>query len=194
MSKDKPSQGDKCLNCGDALVAYVGDDAFLHQRVDCIRNLRRQLHASQQAGAQAKEENKLVAVYAAALGDARDQISSLEKRWNDMRGERDALEDDIGEWKEASGLIVGGDPAGVTPSMLEMSRQKDDAENERLRVALKDMMLAVQSFHGEPGWELYKKDAPEWQGAKAALGEDAELARQGGAAKKDEEKPDGQVS
>jgi len=45
----------------------------------------------------------------------RDECMRLEGERNEAQRERDALLEEIDEWKEASGLLIGGDPGGVEP-------------------------------------------------------------------------------
>jgi hypothetical protein len=58
-------------------------------------------------------------------GFLRPSYQDLERQLASCKAENDA-------WKVASGLNVGSDPEGVTPSMLEDDLRKRDAENARL--------------------------------------------------------------
>lgn len=46
------------------------------------------------------------------------QAAPLYQRISDLTEESCGMEDEIDEYKDASGLMVGGDPGGVTPAIL----------------------------------------------------------------------------
>lgn len=197
MTDDTPSQGDRCPNCGvlgdrdetpDGRVCYLVPEgtnkllAHFPGELDCVL---RQLHASQQAVAQADTQ---LAEWKPVIDSIYEQapslrqeglvgwegyfthwqvvISSVARAWpdeqvgysqdplelvtrliderDDLSKEaaqaeevRDRFDEEIVAWKEASGLLVDGDPEGVTPAMVEKSRNEDSAEIERLRDELR---------------------------------------------------------
>ncbi len=77
------------------------------------------------------------------------RLRRLRRQLAEKEKKIDRLDEEIGSWHEASGLIVNGDPAPVTPDMLEADRQKDEAEITSLKAdnaGLKGALLPFASY------------------------------------------------
>jgi flagellar motility protein MotE (MotC chaperone) len=82
----------------------------------------------------------------------------------DTQREQDAkrieeLEDTIEQWKEASGLLCGGDPDGVKPYMLQADLQKRDEEVTELTKRVEELEASE------------KRIIEDWHTNRAALEE-----------------------
>lgn len=83
----------------------------------------------------------------------RDALKSARRRIARLEGEVESLEETINEWKEASGLMIGGDPSDVEPEHLRADLGKREVELDKANERITELEGAYTTADAEAaGW------------------------------------------